>query len=87
MVYRVVWKPQAREQLDSLPADIVRRIAKKVETYLVLNPRQLGTALLGAYSNLHRYRIGDYRVIYEIKDEEITIYIVRVGDRKDVYED
>lgn len=84
MAYHVIWRPQAREQLEALPSATVRRIAKKVETYLAPNPHQLGQALLGSFSGLMRYRIGDYRVIYEIKDEKIMIYIVRVGDRKDV---
>jgi mRNA interferase RelE/StbE len=87
MAYRVVWRPQAEKSLKALPAEIVRRIAKKVETHLVHSPRQLGEAMLGGFGGLYRYRIGDYRVIYDINDEQITIYIILVGHRKNVYKE
>jgi mRNA interferase RelE/StbE len=49
------------------------------------NPRQWGRALQGENRGLWRYRVGDYRIICEIKDKEITILILERGHRKDVY--
>ncbi len=49
------------------------------------NPRQLGKPLQGEKGGLWRYRIGDYRLICDIQDEKITILVLRVGHRKDVY--
>jgi mRNA interferase RelE/StbE len=49
------------------------------------NPRQWGRALQGENRGLWRYRVGDYRIICEIKDKEITILILELGHRKDVY--
>jgi len=46
----------------------------------------MGKALQGAsFDNLWRYRVGDYRLIAQIEDKDITILIVRIGHRKDVY--
>ncbi len=87
MAYHVIWKPEALFELEDLPKQVGDRITKKVETYLALNPRQLGEAMLGGFSGLYRYRIGDYRVIYDISDEQITIHVVRVGHRKNVYDE
>ena len=49
------------------------------------NPRQLGKPLQGEKGGLWRYRVGDYRLICDIQDEKITVLVVRVGHRKDVY--
>jgi mRNA interferase RelE/StbE len=49
------------------------------------NPRQWGRALQGEKRGLWRYRVGDYRIICEIKDKEITVVVLELGHRKDVY--
>ena len=49
------------------------------------NPRQFGKPLHGDRGGLWRYRVGDYRLICDIQDERITVLVLRVGHRKDVY--
>ena len=49
------------------------------------NPRQWGKPLHGDQGGLWRYRIGDYRLICDHRDEKITVLVLRVGHRKDVY--
>ena len=49
------------------------------------DPRQWGKALQGEKRGLWRYRVGDYRLICDIHDERITILILELGHRKDVY--
>ena len=49
------------------------------------DPRQWGRALQGDKRGLWRYRVGDYRLICDIQDERITVLLLEVGDRKDVY--
>jgi mRNA interferase RelE/StbE len=49
------------------------------------NPRSLGKALSGRLGTFWRYRIGDYRIICDIKDQELIILVIRIGNRKDVY--
>jgi mRNA interferase RelE/StbE len=49
------------------------------------NPRQWGRPLQGEKRGLWRYRVGDYRLICDIQDERITVILLRVGHRKDVY--
>ncbi len=50
------------------------------------NPRTRGKALLGNRQGLWRYRIGDYRIICEIQEKILTIAVLRVGHRKDIYD-
>ena len=49
------------------------------------NPRQIGKPLHGDKKALWRYRVGDYRLICDIQDERITVLVLRVGHRKEVY--
>jgi mRNA interferase RelE/StbE len=49
------------------------------------NPRQWGKPLQGEKRGLWRYRVGDYRLICDIQDDRITVMVLQVGHRKDVY--
>jgi mRNA interferase RelE/StbE len=49
------------------------------------NPRQWGKPLQGEKRGLWRYRVGDYRLICDIQDERITVVVLEIGNRKDVY--
>ena len=50
------------------------------------DPRQLGLALQGkSYKGLWRYRVGDYRILAEIKDDVLTILVIEIGHRRDIY--
>jgi mRNA interferase RelE/StbE len=49
------------------------------------NPRQWGKPLHGEKGGLWRYRVGDYRLICDIQDEKITVLLLEVGHRKDIY--
>ena len=50
------------------------------------NPRVHGKGLVGDKSGQWRYRVGDYRIICEIKDEEIVILVLEVGHRREIYD-
>ena len=68
-----------------------RYTQKMLKSWIVSNlvgcddPRKAGKALAGNLKGLWRYRIGDYRLICEIRDKELIILALSVGHRKDVY--
>jgi len=49
------------------------------------DPRKQGKALQGNHKGLWRYRVGNYRIIVEIKDEQLIVLAVQVGHRKNIY--
>ncbi len=49
------------------------------------NPRDLGAALSGRLAGHWRYRVGDYRIICKIEDETITILVIEIGHRREIY--
>ncbi|MEK6746754.1 MAG: type II toxin-antitoxin system RelE/ParE family toxin [Pseudomonadota bacterium] len=85
MIYTVKWDEDALEDLSSLGKTEAIRIVKKIESHLVKDPLNLGKPLTGNLSGLYRYRIGDYRIIYQIFKNELIVVVVRVGHRRDVY--
>jgi mRNA interferase RelE/StbE len=64
-------------------ASIVRFLRERVRP--AENPRQWGKPLQGDKGGLWRYRVGDYRLICDIQDEKVTVLVLIVGNRKDVY--
>lgn len=49
------------------------------------DPRSHGKSLVGDMSEKWRYRVGDYRILCEIKDDELLVLAIKVGHRRDVY--
>jgi mRNA interferase RelE/StbE len=49
------------------------------------DPRSVGKSTSGPLSGFWRYRVGDYRIVCDIQDKRITVLVVRIGDRKNVY--
>lgn len=85
----MAWKIEVTRETEKGLARIDQQEAKRIIKYLrervALNPRQCGKALQGDLSNLWRYRIGDYRVLCDIKDAEICVLVIRVAHRKEEY--
>lgn len=84
MRYRVVIPRPVQKQLDSLPTDVRERVVQRIAV-LRENPRPPGCVKLRGYANEYRIRIGDYRVRYEVLDQEATVVILHCAHRKDVY--
>nr|WP_072773555.1 type II toxin-antitoxin system RelE/ParE family toxin [Desulfitobacterium chlororespirans] len=87
MMYKVAFTEEAKKNLKKLDKPIALLILAWIRKHLegCENPRQQGKALKGNLDHKWRYRIGDYRLLAEINDRQITILIVAVGHRKEVY--
>ncbi len=87
MRFKVFFEKNADKQLKKLDVThqriIVNWISKNIEN--TNNPRAFGKSLKGELKNYWRYRVGDYRIIAEINDEEVKIIIIEVGHRKNIY--
>ncbi len=88
MVWRLEFDPAAQRELGKLDRQVARRILAFLHERVATleDPRSIGEALKGsALGEYWKYRIGDWRVICEIKDKEIVIVVLRVGNRREVY--
>jgi mRNA interferase RelE/StbE len=83
MSYTVSILRRAQKELEDLPADAYERVREGIRA-LAEDPRPSGCLKLTNREGW-RIRIGNYRVIYEIDDEQTTITVLHVGHRRDVY--
>jgi len=81
--YKIYFRKSAAKELEKLPKAILRKIIKKIES-LSEEPRPAGCEKLSG-QELYRIRQGDYRIVYSIRDNELTVWIIKVGHRKDIY--
>jgi mRNA interferase RelE/StbE len=82
--YRVLIKPSAVKEIEAIPRKGDRqRIVKRIEG-LAEEPRPVGCQKLSGQDR-YRLRQGQYRIVYAVEDDLLTVYVVRVGHRKDVY--
>jgi mRNA interferase RelE/StbE len=83
--YKLRIKKSAAKELEAIPRKADRqRIISRIKS-LANDPRPSGCKKL---SGLERYRLrqGSYRIIYAIEDDELVIYVIKIGDRKNVYQ-
>ncbi len=84
MPYRLEIKKSAHKQIIALPKHDQRRVMAAIAD-LADTPRPEGVRKIAGADNAYRIRVGDYRIVYEIVDKVLIVYVVRVAHRKDVY--
>jgi mRNA interferase RelE/StbE len=85
LAWRVEYSAAAFKALKRLDPPVQRRIISFIETRVMDNPRRVGEALKGRFGEYWKYRIGDYRLICDIEDSTRIVWVLQIGDRKDVY--
>lgn len=88
MAWSIELTQTAEKQLKKLDRQWQQKILDYMEFEIAIleNPRARGKALLGDKIGLWRYRIGSYRVICQIEDEDLTILAIMIGHRREVYQ-
>jgi mRNA interferase RelE/StbE len=88
LAWQIEWEVRASRELLKLDKQIQRDIVRYFDEKIApsTDPRALGKPLKGNLAGFWRYRLGDHRVICKILDEKITIMVVRVAHRRQVYD-
>ena len=81
--YKVTFKKSVLKDLKSVPKPDVINIISKIDS-LSEDPRRVGAIKLSG-NELYRIRQGLYRIVYEIKDRELIVQVIKVGYRSDMY--
>lgn len=84
MTYRITFAPAAARQLRKLDPQVRRRIQGALEL-LSSDPRPPAATQLVGGAGEWRVRTGDYRIVYEIEDDELLVLVLRVGHRREIY--
>ena len=88
MAWKIEFHPGADKELEKLGTAAARRILRFLSDRIapLEDPRAVGQALKGSeLGTFWKYRVGDYRIIARIEDSVVTIFIIRIGDRKSIY--
>ena len=81
--YEVFLRKSAAKELARVPKSDLRRIVSRIRL-LSENPRPPGSEKLSG-SERYRVRQGDFRIVYSIQDDERTVWVVKIGHRREVY--
>ena len=81
--YKLFFKKSVQKDFDTIPKKDLRRILNRIEA-LKTDPRPPGCEKLTGQER-YRLRQGQYRIVYSIQDDELTVWVVKVGHRKDIY--
>jgi mRNA interferase RelE/StbE len=81
--YRVYFRASVENDFASIPKSDLKKILQRIKT-LAEDPRPSGCEKLTGQER-YRVRQGRYRIIYSIQDKELTVWVVKVGHRKDIY--
>lgn len=82
--YRMELSPRAIRDLKKLPAAIQLRPKGHIDA-LAVNPRPRGVSKLRGDANVYRIRVGDYRVLFEIRNQVLLVIVLKVADRREAY--
>ncbi|NOU23800.1 MAG: type II toxin-antitoxin system RelE/ParE family toxin [Methyloglobulus sp.] len=87
MAWKIEYDEKALKALKRLDRQVAERVINTMEQKIAQsdNPRNGGKPLSGRLAEYWRYRVGDYRVICLIKDEVMTVLVVDIGHRGNVY--
>lgn len=81
--YEIFFRESVWKELKKVPKADLKKILSRIEQ-IGNDPRPMGCEKLTSHE-LYRIRQGNYRVVYSIQDNELTLWVVTVGHRKDVY--
>jgi len=89
MAWTVSFELGAKKDLDQLDNQHAKRISKYLAERIATDedPRRFGESLQYGLSGFWRYRVGDYRIVCEIRDQVLIVLVVSIGHRRHVYED
>jgi mRNA interferase RelE/StbE len=83
--YSLSIKRSAAKEIERIePRKVRRAVVTRIQA-LTSNPRPTGSEKLSAVREQYRVRQGDWRIVYEVRDAELVVLVVKVGNRRDVY--
>lgn len=71
------------EDFKKIPSFEQKQILRSIQKKISVDPEACGRPLRGEFSGYWRMRVGDYRVVYKISKDEVLVYVIKVGIRRD----
>ncbi|MCZ0931709.1 MAG: type II toxin-antitoxin system RelE/ParE family toxin [Oligoflexia bacterium] len=84
-MWKIVYKQSVQKDLKKIPKKMKYLIKKAIEEKLKINPTYFGTHLKQNLKGLMKLRVGNYRIIYSVEKDIVTVFVIKIGHRKKVY--
>jgi mRNA interferase RelE/StbE len=85
-MWKVVYKKSIQKDLKGISKDVQYILRRAIEEKLMTDPVKFGLPLRRSLHGFMKLRVGDYRIIYTIEFETVTVHVIKIGHRKSVYE-
>jgi mRNA interferase RelE/StbE len=87
LAWTIEYAETAKKQLRKLDKAVARRIVDFMDERVALSddPRRLGKAMKGPLGDLWCYRVGDFRILCDLQDGVLTVLVLHIGNRREVY--
>ena len=83
MTWTLLYHHAVEDDLESVGPAAARRILKAIEEKLLREPLRFGIPLSGNLSGFRKLRVGDFRVVYQVIEKKVRVYVLAVGPRRD----
>ena len=83
MKWRILYYCAVEEDLESVGPSAARRIVKAIDAKLPISPMDVGVPLSENLANFRKLRVGDYRVVYQVREKTVVVYVLAVGPCRD----
>ena len=84
--WKILYLESAVKDIQALDGSVKKIIRKAIEEKLGTDPLKFGLPLRRTLKKFFKLRIGDYRIIYQIEQKEVTVLVIKIGHRSEVYE-
>lgn len=85
MAWRISLTPKAQKELAKVGAAEARRINAFLRERAASDPKASGGRLKGRLREFWRWRVGEYRILAKIEDDQLLVLVVRIGHRSEIY--
>lgn len=83
MTWTIIYHRSVVDDLESISPTAARRIMRAIDTKLTTAPLHFGAPLSGNLATFRKLRIGDYRVVFQVIEATVTVFVLAVGPRRD----
>ena len=83
----IEYAESAHKEISALDGPVKKLIKKVIEDKLMVDPLKFGLPLRRNLAGLFKLRVGNYRIIYQIKNNEVVVLVIAIGHRSRIYKD
>ena len=84
-MWKIVYKPSVKKDFRNITSEMASIIRQVIEEKLMTDPVKYGIPLRRTLKGYMKLRIGSYRIVYSIEHKKVTVHVIKIAHRKDVY--